>query len=42
MVKLRPDHKLAVVRDMNVSERVKLARDILRNLNTLVQETRAA
>jgi len=42
LVKLRPDHKLAVSRDMNVGERVKLARDILRNLNTLVQEAKAA
>lgn len=42
LVKLRPDHKLAVVRDMNVRERVKLARDILRNLNTLIQDAKAA
>jgi transcription-repair coupling factor (superfamily II helicase) len=42
LVKLRPDHKLAVSRDMNVGERVKMARDILRNLNTLVQEAKAA
>ena len=42
LVKLRPDHKLAIVRDMNVTERVKLARDILRNLNTLIQEAKAA
>ncbi len=40
LVKLRPDHKLAIVRDMNVAERVKMARDVLGNLNRLVQEAR--
>jgi transcription-repair coupling factor (superfamily II helicase) len=42
VVKLRPDHKLAIVRDMTVTERVKLARDVLSNLNSLVQQTKAA
>ncbi len=40
LVKLRPDHKLAIVRDMNVRERVKMARDVLGNLNRLVQEAK--
>jgi transcription-repair coupling factor (superfamily II helicase) len=42
LVRLRPDHKLAIVRDMNVAERVKMARDVLGNLNRLVQEAKAA
>jgi transcription-repair coupling factor (superfamily II helicase) len=42
LVKLRPDHKLAIVRDMTVAERVKLARDVLSNLNSLVQQAKAA
>jgi transcription-repair coupling factor (superfamily II helicase) len=42
VVKLRPDHKLAIVRDMTVAERVKMARDVLSNLNSLVQQAKAA
>jgi transcription-repair coupling factor (superfamily II helicase) len=42
LVRLRPDHKLAIVRDMNVAERVKMARDVLGNLNRLVLEAKAA
>jgi transcription-repair coupling factor (superfamily II helicase) len=42
LVKLRPDHKLAIVREMNVRERVKMARDVLGNLNKLVMEAKAA
>ena len=42
LVKLRPDHKLAIVRDMDVGVRVKTARDVLVNLNKLVQEAKAA
>jgi transcription-repair coupling factor (superfamily II helicase) len=41
-VKLRPDHKLAIVREMGVNDRVKLARDVLNNLNKLVQQAKAA
>ena len=32
LVKLRPDHKLSVVRDMTLSDRVKQATDVLQNL----------
>jgi transcription-repair coupling factor (superfamily II helicase) len=42
IVKLRPDHKLAIVRDMNVAERMKLARDVVKNLNRIVKEAKAA
>jgi transcription-repair coupling factor (superfamily II helicase) len=42
LVKLRPDHKLAIVRDMNVADRLKLARDVVKNLNRIVREAKAA
>ena len=42
VVKLRPDHKLAIVRDMTVAERVKMAKDVLSNLNNLIQQAKAA
>ena len=41
-VKLRPDHKLAVVRDLSVTDRVKLARDMLTNLNRLAAQVAKA
>jgi len=41
-VKLRPDHKLAVVRDMNVAERVKTAEDVLGNLVRVAGQAKAA
>jgi len=41
-MRLRPDHKLAVVREMGVAERVKLARDVLGNLNRIAGQARAA
>ena len=41
-IKIRPDHKLALVRDMGVSERMKLGRDVLANLNRLAAEAKAA
>jgi transcription-repair coupling factor (superfamily II helicase) len=41
-VKLRPDHKLAVVRDMNVAERVKAADDVLGNLVRVAGQAKAA
>ena len=40
--RLRPDHKLAVVREMSVLERVRTARDVLGNLNRLAGQARAA
>ena len=42
LVKLRPDHKLAIVRDMNVADRLKMARDVVKNLNRIVREAKAA
>ena len=41
-VKLRPDHKLAVVRDMNVAERVKTADEVLSNLVRVANQAKAA
>nr|WP_294559865.1 transcription-repair coupling factor [uncultured Rhodopila sp.] len=42
MVKLRPDHKLAIVRDMDVATRLKFARDTLKSLDQIVRQARAA
>ena len=42
LIRLRPDHKLAIAREMNVGERVRLARDVAANLNRLVQQAKAA
>ncbi len=42
LVKLRPDHKLAIARDMTVAQRMKLARDVAVNLNRIGQQARAA
>ena len=42
LIRLRPDHKLAIVREMNLAERMKLARDVAANLNRLVQQAKAA
>jgi transcription-repair coupling factor (superfamily II helicase) len=42
LVKLRPDHKLALVREMNVSARLAAARDILGNLVQLADQAKAA
>ena len=41
-IRLRPDHKLAVVRDMGVAERMKVGRDVLANLNRLANEAARA
>jgi transcription-repair coupling factor (superfamily II helicase) len=41
-MKLRPDHKLAIVGEMSVAERVRLARETLANLNQLAQQAKAA
>ena len=37
-MRLRPDHKLAVVQDMTVAERVRLARSVLQRLTQLAGE----
>jgi transcription-repair coupling factor (superfamily II helicase) len=42
MIKLRPDHKLAIVREMDLATRLKFARDILENLNRLASQAKAA
>jgi transcription-repair coupling factor (superfamily II helicase) len=41
-VKLRPDHKLALVADMSVAERVRRAREVLGNLTRVVGQAKAA
>ncbi|HEY4251653.1 MAG TPA: transcription-repair coupling factor [Roseomonas sp.] len=41
-VKLRPDHKLALLRDMDLPQRVKVARDLMLNLAKLARQARAA
>ena len=42
LIRLRPDHKLAIVRDMTVNERMRMARDVTSNLNRLVEQAKAA
>jgi transcription-repair coupling factor (superfamily II helicase) len=41
-IRLRPDHKLAVTREMDVAGRLKLARDVLGSLNRLAAQAQAA
>jgi transcription-repair coupling factor (superfamily II helicase) len=41
-VKLRPDQKLSLVRDMNVPERVRTAREVLGQLVRVVRQAKAA
>jgi transcription-repair coupling factor (superfamily II helicase) len=41
-IKLRPDHKLALVADLSVPERVRLAREVLGNLSRVVTQAKAA
>jgi transcription-repair coupling factor (superfamily II helicase) len=41
-IRLRPDHKLAIVRDLTVQQRVKIARDVLMNLTRLAGQAKAA
>ena len=41
-IKLRPDHKLAIVREMSVAERVQTARDVLLELNRIADQAKAA
>ncbi|MSP01200.1 MAG: transcription-repair coupling factor [Acetobacteraceae bacterium] len=42
LVRLRPDHKLAIVRDMDVMARLKFARDTLEALVRISSEAKAA
>ena len=41
-VRLRPDHKLAIAREMEVTERIKTAREVLRALNRISNQAAAA
>ncbi len=41
-VRLRPDHKLAIAREMAVTERIKTAREVLQSLNRLSSQAKAA
>jgi transcription-repair coupling factor (superfamily II helicase) len=42
LVRLRPDHKLAIVREMDVGTRLRFARDTLDNLEHIASQARAA
>ncbi|MBD0271090.1 MAG: transcription-repair coupling factor, partial [Acetobacteraceae bacterium] len=42
LVKLRPDHKLALLREMELPQRVKVAKDLLSGLVKLVGQAKAA
>ena len=42
LIRLRPDHKLAIVRDMDVAARLKFARDTLQALVRISAEAKAA
>jgi transcription-repair coupling factor (superfamily II helicase) len=42
MVRLRPNHKPAISRDMDVATRLKFARDTLRSLDQIVRQAKAA
>ncbi len=41
-IRLRPDHKLSVVREMGVAERMSLGRDVLSNLNRIAAQAAQA
>jgi transcription-repair coupling factor (superfamily II helicase) len=41
-IRLRPDHKLAIVREMNVTTRLRTARDVVENLNRIGGQAKAA
>ena len=41
-IRLRPDHKLAVVQDMAVAERMRVGRDVLANLHRIASEVSQA
>ena len=40
-MRLRPDHKLALVREMTTSQRIRIARDVASNLTRLAEEPTA-
>ena len=41
-IKLRPDHKLALIGEMGVAQRLKTARELVGNLNRIALEGVAA
>ena len=41
-MRLRPDHKLAITREMTTAQRITLARDMVGRLNDLAEQARAA
>ena len=40
-MRLRPDQKLAIVREMTTAQRIRIAREVVRNLNRLATEAEA-
>jgi transcription-repair coupling factor (superfamily II helicase) len=42
VVRLRPDHKLAIAREMTVAERLRWARDVVEALNRIAAQAKAA
>jgi transcription-repair coupling factor (superfamily II helicase) len=42
LVRLRPDHKLAISREMDVATRLRFARDTLANLERIAGQAKAA
>ena len=42
LVRLRPDHKLAIVREMDMATRLKMAREIMGNLARIAGQAKAA
>ena len=42
LVRLRPDHKLAIVREMDIATRLATARDVLGNLGRIARQAKAA
>jgi transcription-repair coupling factor (superfamily II helicase) len=42
LIRLRPDHKLAIAREMTVAERLRMARDVVGNLNRIALQAKAA
>jgi transcription-repair coupling factor (superfamily II helicase) len=42
LVRLRPDHKLAIVREMDMATRLKMARDVMGNLARIAGQAKAA
>ncbi len=41
-IRLRPDHKLALVREMTTAQRIRIAREVAGNLNRLAEDAAAA